>query len=160
MANIPSNTKFDQLLSAIKTKLEAITTIYEVVVGTYHPGSLGNKDAGLFPCCEILLEGWHVTEFISQRNLRGTFDFEIRAHTYAETVDRVSGTDMQNLESLAAVIRTQIYSFHDDVTDPCAGFRMVTGQFDTRLYYQEHTENVNTAIIRVSIMVDTPDTEA
>lgn len=160
MADIPSVTTFDNLLAAIKTKLEAITTVHEVIVGTYGSVARTQKESGEFPYIEILYNEQSGEGCIDQRIIRANYLFELRGFTYVENSDRITGTDMKAIESLGVAMRQQMYSFHDDETDPCDGFRMVNGDFNLKVFYQEFDEHQNTAVLIIGFKVDTYDITA
>ena len=163
MAVIPTDTTFDTLLSSVITKFTAITGVGadNVIVGTLGSVKLTHEMPDRLYAIEILEARVDGEEYIDQRNIRANFGFEFRGHAYAAVTDRIDGTDMKNIESLGAAMKTQIFSFHDDdPTTVCAGFRYVNPDYSMNIMYQEHAKNINTALLFMSFKVDTADTTA
>jgi len=156
----PGSTTFDYLLDNLKAKLEAISDLKEVIVGTHNYGGLDLQAASYFPVAGILYRGVDGVEYIDQRNIRTSYSFDVHVHHYAESPDRTTGQDMKDLEDVAVQIKTQVYSFIDDASAPCPGFRMTFGEFNIELYYKEHSQKLNTSVVSFNIMVDTTDTTA
>lgn len=153
-----TDSTYDYLLANVKAKMESISEMVEVIVGTWGNVTLSNRTANQFPCAEIVINQYNGVDYIDQRNIRTDFAFLINVHTYTETVDRIDGDDMKDLEDIAVAIKTQLYSFIDDVLLPCPGFRMTKPEYSVNLQYQLHTDHINTAEINVSFLVDTDDT--
>lgn len=158
MTTIPTTTTFDDLLEAIKTKLEAIDGMNEVVIGTLGPDAYEQRGAENFYLCEIIIGQFSGDAYIAAREIRSTYSFIIRGHSYVENKDRITGTDMKAIESLGIAIKTQMYTFLDDASAPCDGFRMTNPDFILRPLYQEYSNYINTVILDINFMVDTVDT--
>ena len=149
---------FDDLLDAVKTKLEGITGVNEVIVGTYNPVELGHRASSLFNCISILYRETRSDGHIDQRNMHIDYEFEIEGHTKADSPSRTTGTDMKTIETLGANIRSKLYSFLDDISPPCTNYLMTNGDFTTRAFYREHNPNLNSVVVVMSFKVHMADT--
>lgn len=163
MADIPTTTTFDDLLDAIIAKMVDITGIdsSEVIIGTLNSVDLSQQiHASGDKFIEIIIRDITGIGYESQREIRTRYSVELHGHMYVENQDRISGTDMKNIESFGIAIKTQLYSMYDDSPAPCTGFRLVDGDFSIRPLYQEYDQHINTVIINIGFTVDTVDTSA
>jgi len=164
MSSIPSDTVFDDLLSAAKTKFEAIETVKSVIIGTFDPVLLAQyaeqASSTYFPCIEILTTGFTGEEYISQRDIRGNYAFQFVGHQYAAVKSRIDGDDMKAIEHLGTAMRIAMYSFIDDVSAPCTGFLFANPDYTGMPVYQEYAENINSYILSLSFKCERADTSA
>ena len=157
--NIPTNTVFDVLLNTIKTKMEAIETVQEVIVGTYDTVALEQADTGTFPVIEILPSGISGEEYSDQQNIYTDYNFEIVGHTKADIENRITGADIKTVESLGSAIKIQFYSLNNDSPKPHDDFLFVKGDFELKPYYKEFSDTLNSCVFNGSIRVVTGDTD-
>lgn len=152
-------TTFENLTSAIKTKLEAVSGVNIVRVGTWNPSEMVDEmNAGTNRTrIEFLLTRCD-RRYVSARQQDRVYQYVIYGHTWVATADRIDGTDMYSIEALGAGIITGLYGFMDDPTPPVTGFLSTNDGATMIPLYQEFDEHLNSVTVEIGFTVGVNDT--
>lgn len=122
-----------------------------------------------FPCIELFPAGDSGLDYNDQRNLETDQAVDVYIHEYREmaldakemVTARIEGTAItEGIGKLAALVRAATFELWDDMQTavPCAGFLGVNPGYQKALFYNIENRNLNSAALKFTFKVLTPDT--